>query len=87
MLDALSKNGISTMLYDRCIRHILQEEAESLRQYGVLPSLHENTERGLFFLSGILTLVVSWHHTGYQKSPREMAIITEKLLSEPPIKL
>ena len=87
LLDALSKNGISTMLYDRCIRHILQEEAESLRQFGVLPSLQENTERVLFFLSGILTLVVSWHHTGYQKSPREMAIITEKLLSEPPIKL
>ena len=36
--------------------------------------------------AGILTLVVGWHHTGYQKSPVQMAAITEKLLSEPPVR-
>ena len=86
LLDALSKNGMSTMLYDRSIRHILQEETDILRQLGIVTSLQENTEGLMFFLSGILTLVVSWHHTGYQKSPRQMAVITEKLLSQPPVR-
>ena len=86
LLDVLSKNGMSTMLYDRSIRHMLQEETDILRQLGIVPSLQENTEGLMFFLSGILTLVVSWHHTGYQKSPLQMAVITEKLLSQPPVR-
>ena len=83
LLDVLSKNGMSTRLYDRCIRHMLQEETDILRQLGIVTSLQENTEGLMFFLSGILTLVVGWHHGGYQKSPLQMAVITEKLLSEP----
>ena len=65
---------------------MLQEETDILRQLGVVPSLQENTEGLMFFLSGILTLVVSWHHTGYQKSPLQMAVITGKLLSQPPVR-
>ena len=86
LLDVLSKNGMSTMLYDRSIRHMLQEETDILRQLGIVTSLQENTEGLMFFLSGILTLMVSWHHTGYQKSHLQMAVITEKLLSQPPVR-
>ena len=83
LLDVLSKNGISTMLYERSIQHTLQEETDVLQQLGVMPTLQGNEEALRFFLSGILTLVVGWHHGGYQKSPVQMAVITEKLLSEP----
>ena len=83
LLDVLSKNGISTMLYERSIQHTLQEETDVLQQLGVMPTLRGNEEALRFFLSGILTLVVGWHHGGYQKSPVQMAVITEKLLSEP----
>lgn len=87
LLDVLSKNSISTVLYERCIRHIMQEEMDVLRQSGLLPALQGNTEALIFFMSGILTLVVSWHHSGFEKSPLQMAVITEKLLSEPPVRL
>ena len=83
LLDALSKNGLSTMLYERSIRHVLQEETDMLQQLGVMPTLQGNEEALMFFLSGILTLLVGWHHGGYQKSPVQMAAITERLLSEP----
>ena len=86
LLDALSKNGISTLLFERCIHHVMEEDAALLIQAGVTTSLQQNTEAMMFFLSGILTLVVGWHHTGYQKSPLEMARITDKLLAEPPIR-
>lgn len=86
LLDALSKNGNSTMLYERSIHHMLEEDTDLLLQLGVVPTLQQNMESLMFFLSGIMTLVVSWHHTGYQKSPQEMAAITERILSEPPFR-
>ena len=41
------------------------------------------TEPLVFYLSGLLTLVMSWHGGGYRKTPEEMAAITTKLLSKP----
>ena len=81
LLDALSKNGLSTLLYDRCIRHATVEDTTILQQLGLEPSLPHCAESLQFLLSGLLTLVVGWHHNGYQKSPQEMALITENLLS------
>lgn len=86
LLDALSKNGLSTILYDRCIQHMVEEETDVLRQIGIDPGPERNEETLMFFLSGLLTVMVSWHHTGYRKSPRQMAAITEKIFTAPPIR-
>ena len=86
VLDALSKNGISTLLFERCIRHTMEENSDVLRQLGAGPEVPHQTESLIFYLSGLLTLVVAWHHNGYDKTPREMAEITEKLLSSPPLR-
>ena len=85
LLDALSKNGMSTMLFERTIRHTMEEDADILRQLGADPDRPRDTESLIFYLSGLLTLVVSWHHEGYRKTPQEMAAITEKILTQPPI--
>ena len=85
LLDALSKNGMSTMLFERTIRHTMEEDTDILRQLGADPDHPLEKESLIFYLSGMLTLVVSWHHEGYRKTPQEMAVITEKLLTKPPI--
>lgn len=85
LLNALSKNSLSPLLYDRCIRHATLEDTSILQQLGLEPSLLHSAESLQFILSGLLTLVVGRHHNGYQKSPLEMALITDKLLSRLPI--
>lgn len=87
LLDALSKNGISTQLYDRCIRHVMTEDTDIMTQLGAEPGRDLGTESLIFYLSGLLTLVVSWHHENYRKTPEEMAAVTEKLLSEPLVRI
>ena len=83
LLDALSKNGISTTLYDRCIRHVIEEDTDILLQLGATPGQMTDQETVTFYLSGLLTLVVAWHHNNYRKTPEEMAALTHKLLTEP----
>ena len=87
LLDALSRNSLSTLLFERCVQHMMLEDGDILRQIGIDPDPGRTMESMMFFLSGLLTLVVSWHHKGYRKSPREMALITENLLSKPPIRV
>lgn len=83
LLDALSKNGISTTLYERCVRHVMEEDMDILLQLGAKQGEMTNQETITFYLSGLLTLVVAWHHANYGKTPEEMAALTHKLLSTP----
>ena len=34
-------------------------------------------------VSGIMIMMVNWHHDGYRKSPREMADLTTRMMNEP----
>ena len=86
ILDVLEKNGLSTMLFERCIHHVMKEETGILLQLGLGSAQNQNMETLLFVLSGLLTLVVSWHHTGYQKTPQQMATITYGILEVPPFR-
>lgn len=83
LLDALSKNGISPTLYERCVRHVMEEDTDILLQLGANLGQMSNQETVTFYLSGLLTLVVAWHHNGYRKTPEEMAALTHRLLSTP----
>lgn len=82
LLDALSKNGSYLLLFDRCILHLLGENTDILEQLGVRPELRQNRESLLFCLSGLLTLVVDWHQKGYDRTPGQMAALTEKLVAK-----
>ena len=78
LMDALKKNGLAIQLMERMILYISQEEHD----LGILfPPHHNDTrEQILFYCTGIMTLVVDWHASGYQKSVLQMSKILTNLI-------
>lgn len=78
LLDALVRNELSIHLVERMFDYIAREEQE-FRIF-----LHEHMEdaheHSLFYLGGIMSLVLDWHQSGYRKSVLQMSKILEKLI-------
>ncbi len=81
VLDVLEKSGLSGILLERSTNHMrqmstinrfLSSEPEFLRSY-----------ISNFSVSGLMIMMVNWHHEGYQLTPKEMARIATRLLSKP----
>lgn len=81
ILDALELSGLSGVLLERAIESI--ERNAMLRK--LLPGESEFVQRQIlrFTVSGIMIMMVNWHHEGYRESPREMAELTTRMLHEP----
>lgn len=79
LLDALERSGISSILVERSIRNSQQAQvfdtpAES-REY-----VNQATA---FIVCGLMSMVLQWHHTGYERSAEEMAALSRSLLGNP----
>ena len=80
LLDVLSANGMSGLLLERMVVRVLSED------FDVIYWLERNGWHGssneviIFSLSGIMGLVYSWYHTGYRRTPEEMAALAEQLM-------
>ena len=85
LLDMLQKHQNSHMLTDRIIRHIMRENAETVHIFGADETPYK-TETLLFYISGIMSLVLIWHASGYDRSIDEMSEMLMELLSSAPIK-
>ena len=85
LLDMLLKHQNSHMLTDRAIRHIFNENSRIVHTFGG-DSGKFGMETILFYISGIFSLVLTWHQQGYQYSIDEMSAFLMQLLSTPPIK-
>lgn len=70
LLDALEKNGQSLQILQRMIRYILEEEPDYARYMGI-PD-HSVAEHVVFTVSGLMGLVLMWHHEHYQKTAEQM---------------
>lgn len=78
LLDALSQNSLSMLLVERILIYISQEEQE-------FRSLYQNYvgdahEKSLFYIGGIMSIVLDWHRTGFQKSIPQMSRILVELI-------
>lgn len=80
LLDALERSGISGILVTRTIDYVLSDvtsgkgsvsqEAATLRQYAAT-----------FGVCGFMSMVLSWHHSGYEMRPEQMARIAIQMLT------
>lgn len=81
LLDALENSGLSGVLMERAISNV-SHDAQSRRHRRKLDAkVCDYVIR--FTICGIMTMVINWHHCGYQESIQEMAQITLRLVNEP----
>ena len=72
LLDALSRSGIVGMLIERAIAYSLTDDILPRR---FLPddSLEMQKQITMFGVCGMMSMVLTWHYSGFQKSAEEMA--------------
>ena len=82
LLDALQRSGMSGILIERSISHALSEMVLPKR---FLPQESEETVRHvtMFCVCGLMSMVLSWHHDGYNQTADKMANIACRLLDKP----
>lgn len=78
LLDALSQNNLSMLLVERILEYVTNEE----REFRILfqDQGSDAHERSLFYIGGIMSMVLDWHKTGYQKSVTQMSKILDELI-------
>jgi AcrR family transcriptional regulator len=82
LLDALKRSDISGVLVTRAIEHALSDVGMPIR---FLPQQDRAARRHaiMFGVCGLMSMVLDWHDSGYDLSPREMSVIAAKLMTEP----
>lgn len=81
-LDILKKNKMITVLFERSIDHIMNEDFSTMQKFGAYEH-PDAKEIILFRYSSILSLVVYWYKRGYHQSIPEMAALMCQLLTNP----
>lgn len=80
LLDALERSGLSGVLVQRAIGHSIFETNRG-RRY--LPPEEQSAQEYimLFQVSGLMSMVIQWHHDGYPQTVQQMAQIAIRLVS------
>lgn len=82
LLDALEKSELSSMLVERAISQALQEN-QVPKHYLPGDTKAMRAHAIAFAITGLMSMVIQWHHTGYRESPREMAQTAAMILTRP----
>lgn len=82
LLDVLEANNLSSRLIERMLYHAWRRDPQFLR---LLKSDAEKVDPNavLFSISGIITLIVTWHHGGYKEPKEQLAASIYRLMTEP----
>lgn len=82
LLDALKRNHMESVLFERSIHYCTVEEpllTRHLKLAGNSPDL----ETVVFCINGVISSIFVWYESGFAKSADEMAMILAKLLTGP----
>jgi AcrR family transcriptional regulator len=82
LLNALAHSGMYGKITEYAMRY---SNRDSLKKYLPVNDLGMDLSRemNLFVISGLSSLMISWHAEGFRKTPRQMACIACRMLSEP----
>lgn len=86
LLDALSRSGLSGEIVQRTTFMAIQDQGFAGRILRNFPET-ELEHAALFIISGLMALVLQWHHGGYRMTPAQMARSTVTLLTTPLLSL
>ena len=84
LLDALHLNHASSIVTDRALLHIINENPDMVQMFCDAEAKYPQ-EMMRFYISGLFSLVLEWHHSGYQRSIDEMSEIIGILLRKSPV--
>lgn len=82
LLSALAMSGMQSKITEYALRYA---DEEALKKH-LSPDdwgMDLSREMNLFVISGLTSLLISWHAEGFQKSPQQMALIAQRMLSKP----
>ena len=74
LLDVIERNNLFNLFISRIIESAILEEHISTK---------EKTLKMNFILTGLMSIVLSWHRTGFQASALEIAKTARSLLTNP----
>lgn len=84
LLDALAFNHCSALLLDRALLHVLSEAPESVHYFGAFKMPYKR-EMMLFYINGLMSLILDWHKSGFNRSIEDMCQLIRTLLKKVPV--
>lgn len=78
LLDVLQRDNLEVMLVRRMMVYATEEENQFRSYLGIYRE--DSFEYMSYIISGVMGLVITWHHSGRHKAPQQMALILERLL-------
>lgn len=85
LLDVLERSGLSGLLVLRAINQA-QQESQVPKHYLTAATREMRAYAIIFAVTGLMSMVLEWHHAGYNKSAYEMAQVAVAMLSQPLIR-
>lgn len=81
LLDALERSGLSGVLIQRAITY--SRELDSLPRFMIIADKQLREYGTMYAVVGLMTMLVQWHHDGFQPGVEQMAGLVIRLMSEP----
>lgn len=82
LLDALDRSGLDAVLVERAIAYSLG--GGDVRKPAVVDALGKGEQYAIIFaISGLMTMMILWHHSGYSMPKHQLAILAAEVMTRP----